>query len=221
MTKAQRAERTEAIERLREWVKPGDTVYTVLRHISRSGMQREIGVLVPRSGEPGQPADFLHPNHAVATAIGSRLGKRDGVIMGGCGMDMGVALVYELSYALYGAGYACLGKGKCPSCYHVNHRDRIRCEGAGDRRCWIPDFWSGRHAVPADWPYGPTQLVDSTEGPIEVPGPALACLMTDHDGAPYEICPTCQGAYWLPNPEGPERWDLTHRDGYALRHRWI
>lgn len=38
-------ERQEAIERLREILKPGDTVYTIIRHVSRSGMQRSIQLL--------------------------------------------------------------------------------------------------------------------------------------------------------------------------------
>lgn len=33
--------------------------------------------------------------------------------------------------------------------------------------------------------------------------------------------PTCKGNGHLPNPEGKERFDLTHTDGYALRHRWL
>ena len=45
MTKAQQAERDEAREKLRKWLKPGDTVYTVLRHVSRSGMMRTIQVI--------------------------------------------------------------------------------------------------------------------------------------------------------------------------------
>ena len=42
MTKAQMAERDEAIANLREILKPGDTVYTILRHVSKSGMSRVI-----------------------------------------------------------------------------------------------------------------------------------------------------------------------------------
>ena len=44
-TKAAEAERAEAIAKLREWIKPGDTVYTVLDSVSRSGMSRHIRVL--------------------------------------------------------------------------------------------------------------------------------------------------------------------------------
>ena len=119
MTKAQKTERDEAIARLREWVKPGDTVHTIIRHVSRSGMQREIGVvLIDADGST------LHPNWAVSKAIGARQGKRDGVIMGGCGMDMGFALVYELSHALFPDGFGCVGD-KCPSNDHSNgDRDR-------------------------------------------------------------------------------------------------
>lgn len=169
MTKAQKAERDDAIAKLRDWIKPGDTVYTVLEHVSRSGMQREIRVVVPYQtpdsvtvealdvehsahGTIAVPAtafkvDFIHPNYSISKALGLRQGKRDGLIMGGCGMDMGFALVYELSQTLYGReGYTCVGKGKCPSAYHSNHRTAT---------------------------------------------------------------------------DGPERFDLVHTDGYALRHRWL
>ena len=35
-------ERDEARERLLEMLRPGDTVHTILRHVSRSGMSRSI-----------------------------------------------------------------------------------------------------------------------------------------------------------------------------------
>ena len=90
MTKAEKVEQAEAIEQLREWIKPGDTVYTVLDHVSRSGMSRNIRVLVPLASGPGEKPSFIHPNHSVAVAIGARRAKRgDGIVMGGCGMDMG------------------------------------------------------------------------------------------------------------------------------------
>lgn len=97
-TKAQQAERAEAIAKLREWIKPGDTIYTILRNVSRSGMQREIGVCIVKDGE------MLHPNYSVAKALDCRQGKNDGIIMGGCGMDMGFALVYNLGMTLWPNG---------------------------------------------------------------------------------------------------------------------
>src|SRR3990172_2873899 len=99
MTKAERQAMQDATEKLREWIKPGDTVYTILRHVSRSGMQREIGIVLLKDGTD------LHPNYLVAKALGERVGKFDSVIVGGCGMDMGFHLVYNLSRALFPAGF--------------------------------------------------------------------------------------------------------------------
>ncbi len=109
------AERQEAVEKLRNWLEPGDTVYTILRHVSRSDMTRHIGVVIMQDGID------LHPNWAVAKAIGVRLMPRRGsdVVMGGCAMDMGFALVYDLSRTLFPDGFDCVGEG-CPSNDHSN-----------------------------------------------------------------------------------------------------
>ena len=88
-------ERQEAIEQLREWIKPGDTVYTILRHVSRSGMQREIGIVIFRNGSD------MHLDYSVAKALDLRQGRHNGVIIGGCGMDMGFHLVYSLGKKLW------------------------------------------------------------------------------------------------------------------------
>lgn len=124
MSNAQSAERDAAIMQLREWITPGDTVYTVLRHVSRSGGRREIGVVLMRSN--GAPMDFsprivdLHPNYAVSKALRIPLAKRgDAVIVNGGGMDMGFHLVYELGAALWPNGYTCTGPG-CQSNAHTN-----------------------------------------------------------------------------------------------------
>lgn len=113
------AERQEAVEKLREWIKPGDTVYTIVRHVSRSGMQREIGIVLLSKEDRGMVD--LHPNYLVAKALGERQGKRDGIIVGGCGMDMGFRLVYNLSRTLFGGKgeFGCIGEG-CPSNDHGN-----------------------------------------------------------------------------------------------------
>lgn len=124
MTRAQKAEREEAITKLREHIKPGDVVYTILDHVSKSGMSRNIRVLLPYKRNDGS-IDFLHPNYLVAQAIGARQAKRgDGIVMGGCGMDMGFHLVSTLSRVLFPDGFGCVGNG-CPSNDHSNgDRDR-------------------------------------------------------------------------------------------------
>lgn len=116
MSKASDRERESAIAKLRDWLTPGDTVYTILRSHSRSGMSRTIGLVLLRDG-----AD-LHPNWAAATAIGMPLDRhREGIRVGGCGMDMGFHLVYELSSVLFRDGFDCLGD-RCPSNDHSNYR---------------------------------------------------------------------------------------------------
>lgn len=106
MARYSKSDIAEATESLKRWLKPGDTVYLVLRHVSRSGMRRTIGVLIPR--KDGNPLDFIHPNYSVACVLGYRaaIADRDGVIVDGAGMDMGFHLVSSLAQALFGDGYA-------------------------------------------------------------------------------------------------------------------
>jgi hypothetical protein len=94
-------------------IKPGDTVYTIVRHVSRSGMSRNIEAYVMRDNEP------VNISTSAATLLESPIAKDGGVKMGGCGMDMGFALVYGLSYTLFPGGFTCTGEG-CPSNDHSN-----------------------------------------------------------------------------------------------------
>lgn len=242
---AKQTERAEAIEKLREIIKPGDTVYTILDHVSASGMSRAIRVLVPVvDSAPPMKVYFLHPNYSVGKALGLRHWTRNGnaqdaLVVGGCGMDMGFHLVHELSHVLYGSGYQCLGKGACPSNYHSNHHDRIRCDGTRvynpdgpdtGRRCYQP-FRSSRYPVAEEWPRRTVQVAGETidAGYLacaeyeanEIPIGTVGLIMRE-DGSALQVCPTCGGAGEVSNPDGPERFDLLlHTDGYALRHRWL
>jgi hypothetical protein len=100
MTKYSKTEIAEAFDRLRKWIKPGDTVYTILDSVSRSGMSRHIRVQLIQC-DAGKPV-VLHPNHAVSRVLGYRQAPRDGLVVGGCGMDMGYHIVHSLGYALFG-----------------------------------------------------------------------------------------------------------------------
>jgi hypothetical protein len=114
MTKAQKAEQEEARQRLREWIKPGDTIWTTVRHVSQSGMTRDISCYLIEENEP-RWLSWL-----VAKACGYRFNrKHDAVRIGGCGMDMGFAIVYDLSRVLFADGFECIGQG-CPSNDHSN-----------------------------------------------------------------------------------------------------
>ena len=91
----------EAIEKLREVIKEGDTLWTQLHHVTKSGMTRYIGVRLLKDDYP-----YNYTYH-VAKALDWKLSdKHEGVKVGGCGMDMGFHLIYSLSHALYGDGYA-------------------------------------------------------------------------------------------------------------------
>lgn len=119
-TKKQRAEQAEWTETLQGMIKPGDTVYTVLRHVSRSGMSRRIDLYI--IGDDKRP-HFI--TGMAAAAMGMRWDRdKGGIIAGGCGMDMGFHLVYNLSQVLFREGFVCTGE-RCPSNDHSNgDRDR-------------------------------------------------------------------------------------------------
>lgn len=99
-------DKAKALENLTRWMPPGTTVYTILRHVSKSGMSRDISLLVVLpDGGAGADRVFIHPNWAAACVLGSRLVSahgNDALRIGGCGMDMGFHLVNNLSYALHG-----------------------------------------------------------------------------------------------------------------------
>ena len=104
---AKQKEQQEYADKLREFIKPGDTVYTILRHVSRSGMQRVISLVVMRDGQPWDISGWA------ARALGDRTDKNgEGIVVGGCGMDMGFHIVYNLSYVLFPDGFKVEGMGR-------------------------------------------------------------------------------------------------------------
>ena len=144
MTKSDR-EKQEAREALLKWLKPGDTVYTLLDHVSRSGMMRHIRVVVPYTRDDGS-TDFIHPNHSAARLLGVSQAAGDGLKMTGCGMDMGFQLVYLISHYLFPDGFGCVGKG-CPSNDHSNG-DRDHRKHSKRRPHWHK---SGGYALRHRW----------------------------------------------------------------------
>ena len=114
---AKEKERNEAIKHLRKIIKPGDTVYTVLRHVSRSGMTRGIDVYIVECREQkGQADGEEYTRHVsepvwITSYVGKAIDqpqpesywrKSMGLKIGGCGMDMGFHVVNSLQYALFG-----------------------------------------------------------------------------------------------------------------------
>jgi hypothetical protein len=104
LTKRQQVEREEAKEKLRAILKPGDTVYTILRHRAASGMSRVIDLAIPYVDDDGK-AGIRTIGWQAATALDDRWNSdKQGIVVGGCGMDMGFHLVYNLGHVLWPQG---------------------------------------------------------------------------------------------------------------------
>ena len=113
MARTSTSQQQRAIERLREQIKPGNIIYTDLKHVSRSGMMRHINVFIMRDNEPVNITRF------VADALDIRQTEFGPLKVGGCGMDMGFHVVYSLSRTLFPDGFTCTGH-ECPSNDHNN-----------------------------------------------------------------------------------------------------
>lgn len=83
---------------LRGMIKPGQKVFCTLRGASSSGMSRRIGLHIIQ-GDELRSIDTL-----AADAIGWKLSGLGGIVVSGCGMDMGFHLVYTLGCALWPKG---------------------------------------------------------------------------------------------------------------------
>lgn len=90
-----------AHETLSEVLNPQDTIYCVLRHVSRSGMSRSISLFVA-----GKDERILDITYWVSRVLDNSIDHNHGGIkIGGCGMDMGFALVYNLGRKMYPGGW--------------------------------------------------------------------------------------------------------------------
>lgn len=84
--------RQEAQDTLRRILKPGDTVYTILRHVSRSGMQRRLDVYALDTDAEGKPwMRYLSGivSHATGLKFTAKGGAREdcGIVIDGCGFS--------------------------------------------------------------------------------------------------------------------------------------
>jgi hypothetical protein len=83
-------------------IKENDTIYTVLREVSRSGMTRYIDAYIIRANRP------LCMSYEIANALNWTLGNgtnHQGIKVQGCGMDMGFHLVYSYAQLVFKDGY--------------------------------------------------------------------------------------------------------------------
>lgn len=99
MNKSERmAQKADAITTLQALLPAGSTVYLSLSKVSRSGMSRTIKCMAQE-----KDGSLFNVSFFVAQAVELPFveGYQGGVRINGCGMDMGLALIDSLSYALY------------------------------------------------------------------------------------------------------------------------
>lgn len=108
-----KSERLQAIEELKRIIKPEDTIFSVLRSVSRSGMSRDISFFV-FDKESCQP---LMIDYLIAKVFRLPRSKNEGIKIHGCGMDMGYHIVNSLSIVLF-----CPDKYEHAAAYSLKHR---------------------------------------------------------------------------------------------------
>lgn len=84
LTKAEgsRLHRLQCIESVKGLLTGCDTVYGIVRHVSASGMSRNIDLYTIKDNAPIWLTGYA------AIICGNRLAKGGGMVVGGCGMDM-------------------------------------------------------------------------------------------------------------------------------------
>ena len=94
-------------EQLKTFIPEGETLYTQTVRVSQSGMTRHIKVRQLKINKTFNNVTPLNWSYLVSKAIGWSLSNAtNGVIVRGCGMDMGFHLVNTLSRLLYDKDYA-------------------------------------------------------------------------------------------------------------------
>lgn len=86
----------------------GSTVYTICRHVAKSGMLAAYSVVAflpadANDSKPGELFDF-HPNYSVHVLTGRRLKEYHGhsaLVVTGCGYDRARHIVDAIARALY------------------------------------------------------------------------------------------------------------------------
>lgn len=91
----------EEIKSLKKMLKASNsTIYCVLNHVSSSGMTRHIQFLVANKSR------IIDITWYLSGLLGYSINdKNGGLIVGGCGMDMGFHVVYSVGRALHPKGF--------------------------------------------------------------------------------------------------------------------
>ncbi len=86
--------RQQSIEKVKALLEGVDTVYGIVRHVSASGMSRDIDLYIIRDNKP------VYLTGYASTILDYPMAKNCGMKVGGCGMDMVFHCVSSLTYAI-------------------------------------------------------------------------------------------------------------------------
>lgn len=100
------SEKQEAIVELKRLFEKSNQIFTICRHVSRSGMSRDISFMIFINNQPYHLNFLINKVLNTTRAMGSRMasGDNSALRVNGCGMDMGYHIVNSLSVALYCEG---------------------------------------------------------------------------------------------------------------------
>lgn len=99
-TKHTAEQKAEALAQLHEWLQPGDKVYSLVTHVSRSGMSRSIKFFIARANE------IISLDWYLVRVLGLPFDRNNGGLkVSGCGMDMCFHTVYNLGRAMWPDGF--------------------------------------------------------------------------------------------------------------------
>lgn len=146
MTTYKKSEVEEAKAELSKLLHPGDTVYCIVRHVSKSGMQRVISLHILDDDGYGKPT-IRDINGYAAKAMGYRLDRdRWGLVVNGCGMDMCFDLVYSLGRVLFPQGFGDVG-------HKIEDGPTIRPDTREKAAKAVAKGWMfyGRNGDPSGW----------------------------------------------------------------------
>ena len=117
---------------LKTILKPGDEVKTILRSCSRSGMSRRISLVIAVGGDVQDIT--WHAARAMGEKVkqGGNWVQDGGLVVGGCGMDMGFHVVYNLGRCLYPDGFSTDFAGRrCRNCHTDGDARNYTCSKCG------------------------------------------------------------------------------------------
>jgi hypothetical protein len=100
LTKQQLNLRKESIETLNRLLDGNKNIYTEVVKVSPSGMSRHIKVFIAKDNR------IINITYYVANIIGYKINRNTGgMLVGGCGMDMGFHVVYSLGREMHPNGF--------------------------------------------------------------------------------------------------------------------